>query len=103
MRDKCGCGAVRIGGFNAEENKRETYQIWSFTRLPSSSIVLILKSIPMVVMKDVVKASSQKRSKRHDLPTPVSPIRRSLKTTSYPAARDIVLERKASKEREMQG
>lgn len=38
-------------------------------RLPSSSIVRILKSIPIVVMKEGVHASSQKRSKRQDLPT----------------------------------
>lgn len=41
-------------------------------RLPSSSIVRILKSIPIVVMKDGVHASSQNRSRRHDLPTPVN-------------------------------
>ena len=39
-------------------------------RLPSSSIVRILKSMPMVVMKEGVQASSQKRSRRHDFPTP---------------------------------
>ena len=39
-------------------------------RLPSSSIVRILKSIPIVVMKDDVKESSAKRSRRQDLPTP---------------------------------
>jgi len=38
--------------------------------LPSSSIVRILKSIPIVVMNDGVHASSQNRSKRHDFPTP---------------------------------
>ena len=40
-------------------------------RFPSSSMVLILKSMPMVVMKEGVQASSQKRSSRHDFPTPV--------------------------------
>lgn len=52
--------------------------ICSFTRLPSSSIVRILKSMPMVVIKDGVNESSLKRSRQHDLPTPESPIRRSL-------------------------
>jgi hypothetical protein len=53
-------------------------QICNLTRLPSSSIVLILKSMPMVVMKEGVKESSLKRSKQHDFPTPESPISRSL-------------------------
>lgn len=53
-------------------------QICSLTRLPSSSIVRILKSMPMVVMKDGVNESSLKRSRQHDLPTPESPMRRSL-------------------------
>lgn len=53
-------------------------QICSLTRLPSSSMVRILKSMPMVVMKEGVKESSLKRSRQHDLPTPESPIRRSL-------------------------
>ena len=39
-------------------------------RLPSSSMVRILKSMPIVVMKEGVHASSQKRRRRHDLPTP---------------------------------
>ena len=39
-------------------------------RLPSSSIVRILKSIPIVVIKEGVHASSQKRRRRQDLPTP---------------------------------
>ena len=52
--------------------------IWSLTRFPSSSIVRILKSMPMVVMKEGVKESSLKRSRQHDLPTPESPIRSSL-------------------------
>jgi hypothetical protein len=39
--------------------------------------VRILKSMPMVVMKDGVKLSSLNRSRQHDLPTPESPIRRS--------------------------
>jgi hypothetical protein len=34
-------------------------------------MVRILKSMPMVVMKLGVHASSQNRSSRHDLPTPV--------------------------------
>lgn len=33
-------------------------------------MVRILKSIPMVVMKLGVQASSQNRRRRHDLPTP---------------------------------
>lgn len=53
-------------------------QICSLTRLPSSSMVLILKSMPMVVMKEGVNESSLKRSRQHDLPTPESPISRSL-------------------------
>jgi hypothetical protein len=53
-------------------------QICSLTRLPSSSMVLILKSMPMVVMKDGVKESSLNRSRQHDFPTPESPISRSL-------------------------
>ena len=63
--------------------------ICSLIRLPSSSTVRILKSIPIVlheaenvsragakralqahVMKDGVHASSQKRRRRHDFPTP---------------------------------
>lgn len=55
-------------------------QIWSLMRLPSSSMVRILKSIPMVVMKDGVKESSEKRSNRQDLPTPICTERR---TRSY--------------------
>ena len=34
-------------------------------------MVRILKSMPIVVMNEGVHASSQKRSRRHDLPTPV--------------------------------
>jgi hypothetical protein len=33
--------------------------------------VLTLKSIPIVVMNEGVKVSSQKRRRRHDLPTPL--------------------------------
>ena len=40
-------------------------------RFPSTSIVRILKSIPIVVMNDGVHESSQKRRSKHDLPTPV--------------------------------
>jgi hypothetical protein len=32
----------------------------------------------MVVINEVVKESSEKRSSKHDLPTPESPMRRSL-------------------------
>ena len=53
-------------------------QICNFTRLPSNSIVRILKSIPMVVMKDGVNESSLNRKRQHDFPTPESPIRSSL-------------------------
>lgn len=53
-------------------------QICSLTRLPSSSMVRILKSMPIVVMKEGVKESSLKRSRQHDLPTPESPISSSL-------------------------
>lgn len=38
----------------------------------------ILKSMPMVVMKEGVKLSSLNRSRQHDLPTPESPIKSSL-------------------------
>lgn len=38
----------------------------------------ILKSMPIVVMKEGVKESSLKRSRQQDLPTPESPISRSL-------------------------
>lgn len=38
----------------------------------------ILKSMPIVVMKDGVKESSLKRRRQHDLPTPESPISKSL-------------------------
>ncbi len=41
-------------------------------------MVLILKSIPIVVIKEGVKESSEKRRRQQDLPTPESPIRRSL-------------------------
>lgn len=34
--------------------------------------------MPMVVIKEGVKESSLKRSRQHDLPTPESPMRRSL-------------------------
>lgn len=34
--------------------------------------------MPMVVMKEGVKESSLKRSRQHDLPTPLSPMSRSL-------------------------
>lgn len=40
-------------------------------------MVRILKSIPMVVIKEGVKLSSLKRKRQQDLPTPESPIRRS--------------------------
>lgn len=53
-------------------------QICSFTRFPSSSMVRILKSMPIVVMKDGVKESSLKRRRQQDFPTPESPMRRSL-------------------------
>ena len=47
--------------------------ICSFIRLPSSSMVRILKSMPIVVMKEGVHASSQNLSRRQDFPTPVGP------------------------------
>ena len=43
--------------------------ICSLIRLPSNSIVLILKSIPIVVINDGVNESSLKRNNKHDLPT----------------------------------
>jgi hypothetical protein len=41
-------------------------------------MVLILKSMPIVVMNEGVKESSLNLSRQHDLPTPLSPMRRSL-------------------------
>ena len=52
--------------------------ICSLTLLPSNSIVRILKSMPMVVMKDGVNESSLNRRRQHDFPTPESPISSSL-------------------------
>ncbi len=52
-------------------NQRKISTICSLMRFPSSSIVRILKSIPMVVMKEGVNESSEKRSNRQDFPTPV--------------------------------
>jgi hypothetical protein len=49
-------------------------QICSLIVLPSSSIVRILKSTPMVEMYESIHVSSAKRSSKHDLPTPESPI-----------------------------
>jgi hypothetical protein len=40
--------------------------------------VRILKSMPMVVMKEGVNESSLNRSRQHDFPTPESPIKSSL-------------------------
>jgi hypothetical protein len=40
---------------------------WSFSRLPCSSMVRILKSMPIVVMKEVVNWSWQKFSKSQKL------------------------------------
>lgn len=53
---------------------RRGLTICNFIRFPSNSIVLILKSIPIVVIKEGVQASSQNLNKRQDLPTPESPI-----------------------------
>lgn len=63
--------------------------ICSFTRLPSSSIVLILKSMPIVVMKEGVKESSLKRSRQQDLPTPESPISSSLIYGAVPVSKCV--------------
>lgn len=52
--------------------------ICSLTRFPSSSIVRILKSMPIVVMNDGVNESSLKRNRQHDFPTPESPMSNSL-------------------------
>ena len=60
--------------------------ICSFTLLPSSSIVRILKSIPIVVIKDGVNESSLNRSKQHDLPTPESPMSSNLICWNLPSA-----------------
>lgn len=76
-------GSTIVGrGYRAEsllarrvlELRGKYTQICSLIRLPSSSIVLILKSMPMVVIKDGVKESSEKRKRRQDFPTPESPI-----------------------------
>ena len=53
-------------------------QIWSLMRLSSISMFLILKSIPIVVMKVGEKESLAYRRRRQVFPTPESPIIRSL-------------------------
>ena len=53
-------------------------QIWSLTRFPARSIVLILKSIPIVVMKVDEKVSFAYRNKSDVFPTALSPIIKSL-------------------------
>ena len=45
-------------------------QICNLILLPSNSIVLILKSIPIVVMKEGVNESSENRNRRQLFPTP---------------------------------
>jgi len=45
-------------------------QICSLIFFPSISMVLILKSIPIVVMKEGVNWSSLNRRRRQDFPTP---------------------------------
>lgn len=50
---------------------------------PLNSTVLILKSIPIVEMNVVEKASSEKRNSMHVLPTPESPMSSSLNSRSY--------------------
>lgn len=60
-------------------------QICSFTLLPSRSMVRILKSMPIVVMNEGVKLSSENRSRQHDFPTPESPIRSSFIYTPWSA------------------
>jgi len=60
--------------FSRHRNKGQVkgkFTICNLIRLPSNSIVRILKSIPIVVMKLGVQASSQNRSSKHDFPTPV--------------------------------
>ena len=52
--------------------------IWSFITFPPSSIVLILKSIPIVVIKVGLNESFAYRSNKHVFPTPLSPIISSL-------------------------
>ena len=46
------------------------YYTCNFSFCPSISIVRILKSMPMVVIKLVVNASSENRSSKQLLPTP---------------------------------
>lgn len=55
---------------NSIDNEN-TLTICNFIRLPSSSIVRILKSMPIVVIKEGVHASSQNLSRRQDFPTPI--------------------------------
>ena len=57
-------------------------------RAPRSSF-LILKSMPIVVMKLDVKLSSENRSRRQDLPTPTPQARRVQKNTSR--ANDVTI------------
>jgi hypothetical protein len=45
--------------------------------------------MPIVVMKEGVKESSLKRNRQHDLPTPESPINRSLIFVVVSIARDV--------------
>lgn len=47
-------------------------QIWSFTTWLSMGTVLILKSIPIVVIKVGLKESFAYRSNKHVFPTPES-------------------------------
>lgn len=61
-----------VSGDSGENEDKLT--ICSFIRFPSSSIVRILKSMPIVVMKEGVHASSQNLSRRQDFPTPIESI-----------------------------
>ena len=49
--------------------------IWTLKTSFPHFIDLILKSTPMVAMKDVVKKSSAQRSKNDDFPTPAPPVK----------------------------
>lgn len=57
----------------------------SFTLLPSITTSLLRKSIPIVGLSAKEKESDTKRDARHDLPTSLSPINRSLKEMTKPS------------------
>ncbi len=72
-----------------EEKLHYLIQIFSeYRQVPeeyfmTSNSILTKTSIPIVEMKELLKESSANRNNRHVFPTPLSPIRRSLKRQSY--------------------